>query len=378
MSTRLSITVDLQAIANNWLTLKAALGLADCAAVVKADAYGLGAKAVVAQLLSVGCRHFFVANINEAAVVRGVCEEHGIDATIYTLQGCEPHQQATFIQHRIIPVLISAAMARQWLAYSQEHLSGCLPCAIKINTGMNRLGLDPCELKALVAEHPALLHQTEAPLLVSHLACADEPDHPLNALQLATYREIYDWARALNPAVRGSLANSSGIFLGAQYHFELARPGAALYGLNPQPYASNPMQSVLTLRLPIVQLRKAPAGSFVGYGAQTQLQRDSHLATVAGGYADGFFRTAVGRMRGWVGGVYVPLMGRVSMDALVFDVTDAGAINESDSIEILGAHMTADEQGFAANTIGYEVLTRLGDRIKRHYIGRIGRRAEGL
>ena len=372
MNSRLSITVDLGAIANNWRQLNSRLGAGHCGAVVKANAYGLGAKQVAVALARAGCHEFFVANLNEGIALRSVLLAAGFDPAIYVLQGLDPHAEAAFSRHRLTPVLVSLDMVQAWLAYSQCMGSACLPCAIKLNTGMNRLGLECAEAEALCASSPELWLPTggaPSPLLVSHLACADEPHHPLNAVQLANFTRVLAAVRAINPRVRGSLANSSGIFLGPEYCFEVVRPGAALYGLNPTPLAPNPMQNVLYMALPILQLRSAAAGCCVGYGAELTLARPSRLAVVAGGYADGIFRASLGRMQGWVGGTYVPLVGRVSMDALVFDVTDVPALTSSDQIEILGEHISADQQGIAAGTIGYEVLTRLGERVRRTYKG---------
>lgn len=400
MSTHLSITVDLSAIAGNWRRLQSRLGASDCGAVVKANAYGLGMKEVSSALYQAGCQSFFVTNHEEAIELR---ECLGEVPTIYVLQGVEKGVERLFVQHALTPVLISLPMAMRWQAFTEKYLVGKrfieqnfperdlperdfpkrhaaekahaarkakntdLLCALKVNTGMNRLGVDMSELDSIIAHCPSVF-SGNAPVLMSHLACADEPEHELNAVQLNNFNQVLKSVREYYPSVRASLANSSGIFLGQDFHFDLARPGAALYGLNPTPAQSNPMQSVVSLKLPILQLRQANQGAVAGYGAEKQLDRPSLLATVGGGYADGIARRAFDGLRGWVNGCKVSLAGRVSMDTLIFDVTDVANIESATAIEILGKHINADEQGLAAGTIGYEVLTRIGDRVTRQYV----------
>ena len=387
LSARLFVSVNLPAIVENWRTLQAKVA-GECGVVVKADAYGLGMEAVAVALFVAGCRHFFVSNLTEGVALRAslsATAEHqasaalSTSASIYLLQGIEAGCERQAVQHGLTPVLISLPMALRWQQFLEttiqegenekrareiKQLSGC---AIKFNTGMNRLGLDVAELEALMTHCPLVLSMPNT-LVMTHLACADEPSHSLNTHQLNAFKEIKRSIVSRYPHIKTSMANSSGIFLGESYQGDIARPGAAIYGLNPTPGAPNPMRNVLTLTLPILQLRDAPAGTFVGYGAEGQLHRNAKLAVVIGGYADGILRAAFSDLKGWVNGSIVPMAGRVSMDALIFDVTDVPNIEEAKSIEILGDHLTTDAQGIASGTIGYELLTRLGNRIQRRYI----------
>lgn len=324
------LRVELPAIVRNWRRCAAAHG-APAAAVVKADAYGLGAARVAPALAAAGCRHFFVATPAEGEALRDTLGEGPM---IAVLDGFAPGAHP-----RLTPVLNTPERAAAETA----------PAILHIDTGMNRLGVP----------HDAA-PETRAPLLfvMTHLAVAEEPAHALNAVQARRFAA----AAARFPGVARSFANSSGIFLGAGFRSDLARPGAALYGVNPTPGQPNPMEPVVTLDLPVLQLRRVPAGESVGYGAAWVAGRDSLVATVAGGYADGI-------PRGWRGpglaeGLAVPLAGRISMDLMMFDVTDCPRPPEW--VRVLGA---VDAVAESAGTIGYEVLTRLGRRFARGYGG---------
>ena len=366
MSSRLSITINLDAVADNWRQLQRRLGAnRECGAVVKANAYGLGMAEVAERLAAIGCRTFFVANVDEGAYLRRHLAAKP-DVCIYVLQGVEAGGEQDCLDFRLRPVLISEAMVRRWANFTEQHKGE--PCAVKLNTGMNRLGLDADSLKRLLAEIPAFWVERVA-LILSHLACADEPSHVLNHHQLEGFEQALRQVRKINPAVKVSLANSSGIFLGERYCFDLARPGAALYGLNPTPERENPMRSTVRLALPILQTRDTCGQSYVGYGAEACLVGAKRLAVVAGGYADGIFRASFPKMVGRLNGVLVPLVGRVSMDTLTFDITHVEGVVEGGEIEILCEQISADAQGAIAGTIGYEVLTRLGDRVRRIYQG---------
>jgi alanine racemase len=366
VSSRLSVIINLDAIADNWRYLQSRLGAnRECGAVVKANAYGLGMAEVAECLAAAGCRTFFVANVNEGVFLRGRLAAVQ-DANIYILQGVEEGDEQACLQYSLRPVLISADMVRRWAVFCAQRQ--CESCAVKLNTGMNRLGLDVEELDGLLVESPTFWRE-HAGLLLSHLACADEPDHPLNYQQLENFERALMAVRKANPTIKASFANSSGIFLGQQYCFDVARPGAALYGLNPTPRLENPMRSTVRLALPILQTRITKQSSYVGYGAETCLQGGRRLAVVAGGYADGVFRAAFPKMVGSMNGVIVPLVGRVSMDTLTFDITEVPRGADGGHIEILGNQVSADAQGLAAGTIGYEVLTRLGERVRRVYKG---------
>ncbi|MDN3638422.1 alanine racemase [Simiduia curdlanivorans] len=360
------LTVNLRAIARNWLALSRKVGEAQCAAVVKANAYGLGMVPVARSLAHVGCRTFFVATVDEAIELR---EGLGEAPVIVVLGGVRPGREPALVANAIWPSLFSVdAIARWQRATTVADVSA--PCVVKVNTGMTRLGLDLSELANYVASPEA--RQLDVRYFMSHLACADEPAHPLNREQLGRYQEAAALAASVWPQARRSFANSSGIFLGAEWHQQLARPGAALYGVNPTPGQPNPMEPVVSLRLPIIQYRLLADSAAVGYSATATCQPGQRLAVVLGGYADGLQRQLSSRGEGVFAGRRVPLVGRVSMDATIFDVS---AIPESELppigaayIEVLNSELTVNLVASHMNTIGYEVLTSLGNRYQREYV----------
>lgn len=342
------LEIRLDDVAANWLSLKKRLKAgADCAAVVKADAYGLGAREVASALYEQSCRHFFVAHFDEAAAVRGVLAE---DALIYVLNGPHGASAQDFVHHNFIPVLNSPADAEYW----GREAAG-KPCVLHIDTGMNRLGLSAHEVAAVDLKPLGLRY------VMSHLACADDPAHPLNAGQLSAFKAL---TGALARPLRLSLANSAGIFLGPDYHFDLARPGCALYGINPAA-GPNPMRGVVTLKGKIVQIREIKEAGTVGYGATYKVSPPAKIATVSVGYADGYLRSLTGRGHVFIGKTKCPVIGRVSMDTIVVDATNADA--SSGYAEIIGGQQPVDEVAAQAGTIGYEILTSLGKRYKRVY-----------
>ena len=356
------LTIYLDAIVANWRLLAARVAPADCAAVVKADAYGLGAARVASALAAAGCRHFFVAHLDEAVALK---PHLAAGTTLSVLHGPMPGTEDVFVQHGIRPVLNSRAQIDGWRALAQR-LDRELPAAIQVDTGMARVGLAPDELQAITDDRDALAGVGVA-LIMSHLACADEPAHPANARQLRRFVE----ARRLLPAAPASLANSSGIFLGPEWHFDLARPGAALYGIAPVPGQPNPMRPVVKLEGRVVQTRSIDADTPVGYSQAWQCTRPTRIATVAVGYADGWLRALGNRISAWAGGVELPLAGRVSMDTITLDAgaLPEGALPPGSRVELLGARQGVDAVAAAAGTIGYEILTRLGTRYARHYVG---------
>ena len=272
-----------------------------------------------------------------------------------------------FISRNIIPVIVSTAMLRRWAACVVDHPQA--EAALKINTGMGRLGLEPAEFEALLDEIE-LLKAANISWLMSHFACADEPDHSLNKIQIARFHAMTEALRERGLPVRTSLANSAGVFLGQKAQSDLVRPGISLYGGNPG-LAKNPMHPVVGLQLPVIQVRELPAGEYVGYGATRHFSSPRKIATVAGGYADGIMRSLSNKGWGWLSGVKVPIVGRVSMDSTMFDITDSPAANqlkEGDAIELLGEHVSIDELAEAAGTISYEILTSFGSRYQRCYI----------
>ena len=351
------LTVDLSAIAENYRRLERELGPVPCAAVVKANAYGLGADRVAPALHSAGCRQFFVAQLGEGIALRDLLAE---DAEIFVLNGVLPGQVARFLRHRLIPVLNDLAQIEEW-----RNAGRGAPAAIHLDTGMNRLGLDPKETARLVDE-PDLLSGLKIRLWLSHLVSAEEAGNPLNEEQRRSFAAVL----ARLPAAPASLANSSGIFLGPAFHFDLGRPGVALYGVNPTPGRPNPMRPVVELAVPILQVRVVDSPMTVGYGATHRVAKKGKIATVSIGYADGYGRALSARGRCRIAGKEVPIVGRVSMDLITVDVTTLpeNAVRPGDPAIILDRHHDVDSLASEAGTIGYEILTALGARYRRRYI----------
>lgn len=368
MSARLELIINLDAIADNWRLLQQRMPVGgECGAVVKANAYGLGMQPVCSALHQAGCKTYFVANVEEGVRLRQALPALA-EANVYVLQGVDAGSERLCTQFRLRPVIVSPAMLERWYSYCRSDDAGARVFALKVNTGMNRLGLSLSELGEITQRYDTFLKAAQ-PLLISHLACADTPDHPLNTMQLARFSEAQSALLAIGAQTRCSLANSSGLFLPNSFHKDLSRPGAALYGINPTPGVANPMRRVVSLHLPVLQVHAGKQGDWVGYGGDTQLQRDSVLVTVAGGYADGLARALFPNMRGFADGTPVSVCGRISMDSVVFDVTDVVEPAAIKSVEVLGANISVDEQAKAAGTIGYEVLTGLGERLHRRYVG---------
>jgi alanine racemase len=360
-----TLSIDLAAVAANWQALTRHLLTVECAAVVKANAYGLGLKQVATALAKVGCKTFFVADLAEARIVRTRAKH----ATIYVLHGFTLEGADSFIELAARPVINSMTELAEWDAFvaARAWQGGA---ALHVDTGMNRLGVSPEEAAALAPRVQTQNHGIA--LLLSHFACADLPDHPLNAKQLQLFREL----RALYSGIPASLANSSGIFLGDATYFDLARPGAALYGINPTPGRPNPMQSVVELTGRILQIRTVAREQTIGYGATWTARRNSRIAVVALGYANGLLRagSASDEHAGGaalVAGRKCPIVGRISMDLLMLDITDLpeGAVRRGDFVTLIGGELSIDEMAAAAGTIGYEILTRLGLRCHLDYRG---------
>lgn len=358
------LRIDLDAVCDNWRALKARVGRADCAAVVKADAYGLGAARVAPALAAAGCRHFFVAHLGEGIALRPLLPAA---ATVYVLHGAPPGAEAECAAHGLVPVLNSAPQIEGWRALA-GRLGRRLPAIVQVDTGMARLGLSGQELQALAAD-PQGLQGIEPVFVMSHLACAEDQSHPANAEQLARFVA----ARRLLPPAPASFANSSGIFLGADWHFDLARPGAALYGVAPVAGAPNPMRPVLRLQAKVMQTRSVAHGEPVGYGYSWRATGAARIATVSVGYADGWLRSQSNRGVAWWNGHALPLVGKVSMDTATFDISalPPGALAPGDRVDLLNAEHGVDEIAARAGTIGYEMLTSLGRRYARSY-GAIG------
>ena len=359
------LTIDLDAVVANWRKLENQGVPAECAAVVKANAYGCGTEPVVRALAAAGCKTFFVATVDEARAARAATKS----AAIYVLSGCFQNSGDVFAELNCQPVIGDLNELAEWDVFCRRSgWSG--GAAIHIDTGMNRLGLTPQDAHGILPRIHAGDHGIT--LVMSHLACAENPQHPLNARQLTNFREIAQQFTG----VPASLANSSGSFLGPQFQFDLLRPGAALYGVNPTPDADNPMRPVVDLKTRIIQVREVERGDTVGYGATWTARRPTRLAIVSTGYADGYFRSA-GNTDGTrsadviVAGKRCPIAGRISMDLIAIDIIDLPdkAVRRGHMVTLLGDGITVDELGHHFGTIGYEVLTSLGHRYVRVYKG---------
>jgi alanine racemase len=353
------LSIDISAIEANWRTLVSRVSPAECSAVVKADAYGCGIEPVVRVLSKARCKTFFVAHLAEARRAHAVAP----DATVYVLNGIAPGSASAFADAYARPVIGSLAELAEWDAFCRTN-NWTWGAALHFDTGMNRLGLTFEEAVALSARIKNLDHGIT--LVMSHLACADNPAHPLNDRQIQQFRDL----RVMYRGVTASLANSSGIFLGPATHCDLVRPGVALYGANPTPGFENPMRPVVELKGRIVQLRSLARGASVGYGATWTAEGPSKIAIVSIGYADGYLRaTGASNASAIVAGRRCPIVGRISMDLLALNVTELpeNVVRRGDFATLLGEGITVDELAAWGGTISYEVLTRLGNRYTRVY-----------
>lgn len=360
------LTIDLVALKDNWRRLNTLAGKAECGAAVKGNAYGLGIEAVAKALWEAGCRSFFVARPKEGEELRGLLPQ----ATIYILDGLFAGQAEFYAKLNLCPALITIEEAREWAAFGRVY-GRKLPCAIHVDTGINRLGFSMPEFDSLLSDG-FTMGGLNVTLLMSHLACADDPSHPLNQRQRAAFAAV----RARLPGVAASLANSSGVFLGDGFTHDLVRPGIALYGGNPTQNAANPMLPVAILEGAVMQLREVAAGDTVGYGATWTATRPTRIAILGAGYKDGVPRALSSRQpqgpaQVFISGRRCPVIGRISMDMMAIDITDltAGSVGRGTRAEILGRHIGIDEAASWAGTISYELLTRLGSRYARLYTG---------
>ena len=351
------LEIDLAAVVANWRLLCRHHPSGAVAGVVKADGYGLGAQHVAPALYAAGCRHFFVALLDEALAIRA-----GLPgAMVAVLGGPLPGSEPDYTANDITPVLNNLAELDAWAATARQS-GRSLPGLLHVDTGMSRLGLDPRELGILQADHTRLAG-IDLRYVMTHLVSSEDPDDPLN------HRQAERFARAcagLPPAAR-SFANSSGIFLGAAWGSDLARPGAALYGINPTPGRPNPMRQTVRLTARVLAVRDISPGDSVGYNATWRAGQPSRIATIGVGYADGWHRSLSGRGTAIFDGTPLPLVGRVSMDLTTFDATDHPAVQPGSMLELLGPTQTPDDVAAAAGTNGYEVLTSLGRRFHRVY-----------
>ena len=356
------LTIDLSAIGDNYRRLQRRFTGGETAAVVKANAYGLGVAPVSKALHAAGCRRFFVATVDEAVELRGVMP----GATVHVFHGVQSQVDvAACREHNLAPVVNSLGQLTIW-AQEAARVAAPLPCILHLDTGMNRLGLSRAEAEYL-ASHTQLIEKLDVLYVMTHMACADDASHPMNPRQLAAFKALISLLPA--PSRGYSLANSSAVFLDPQYHFNLARPGVALYGCNPVHGQPNPMRPVAALHAPIVQLRELTEPGSVNYAASRHVPAGTKLATLAAGYADGLpFQL------GNTGVFYIddypcPVLGRVTMDLTVIDVS---AVPEhlarpGRMVEIFGNHCGVDTLADRAKTIPYEILTKLGKRLNRIY-----------
>ncbi len=352
------LTVDLAAIQSNYVLLQSRVSPATCGAVVKADAYGLGANEVAPVLFAAGCRHFFVAHLDEGLALRRSLSPA---AAIYVMHGVFPGGEAACAAHDLVPVSNSRAQLARWSAQARST-GRRLPAIVQVDTGMARFGFADADVDHLGED----LGHLDLRFVMSHLACADTPDHPANTEQ----RTRFEALRTRLPNAPATLAASSGSFLDGSFHFDLVRPGAALYGVAPTADAPNPLRPVIRLDAKIVQLRDVPAGTPIGYGHSVRTAGPARLATIAVGYADGYLRSGSNQGFAWSGDIALPIMGRISMDSIVLDASALpdGAVHEGSFVELIGPHRGVDAVAADAGTIGYEVLTSLGRRYHRRYL----------
>jgi alanine racemase len=365
------LTVDLAALVENWRRLKRHAGArCDMGAVVKADAYGLGLAPVAQALKNAGCKTFYVAHLDEAVTLRSAL---GRGPRIVCMHGPAPgRSEGDFVSHEIIPVLSTPGQIKAWrkFATAADVLTESF---VQIDTGMNRLGLTPAEFTAHLDDPEGFLGLHPLALM-SHLACADDPAHPMNRTQRERFASALETFRGRFPDAKGSLANSAGVLLGAGWTFDFARVGIALYGSSPTLATATspawPLVPVVRLEARILQVRRVDASSPVGYGAGALAPDGAKLATVSMGYADGFLRSASPKAMGVIDGVRIPVIGRISMDLTTFDVSALpdSSLSPGTFIEIIGTHHTVDELARESGTVGYEILTALGQRFHRRYL----------
>lgn len=363
------IVVDLAQVRANWRALARHVAPSECGAVIKADAYGVGAARIIPALTEAGCRNFFVATPEEARDARA----RAPDAAIYVLDGLIPGTAHDLMGISAVPVLASLGEVREWAAHISND-GDLPPAALHIDTGLNRLGMSADEVEEL-SRDTALLARLRLALVMSHLACADEADHPMNREQLDTFNRL----RATLPFAPASIAASDGMMLGTEYHFDLVRPGYALYGGQAAPERITPVCPVVRVCARILQVRDVARGGHIGYSASYRAHRPHRIATVAAGYADGVFRHASSTDEEPGGvvsfrGRLAPIVGRVSMDLITVDVShiEDPPPHPGDWVDLVGPELAIETVGAGAKTIGYEVLTRLGSRFHHIYLDQGG------
>lgn len=360
-----TLTIDLDAIAANWRLLRDRTAHGVATAVIKADGYGLGVEPVARTLVDAGCETLFVAHLDEAIAVLSAFVGR-VAPRVVVLNGLhDPSDAAVYAEHGIMPILNDLGQIEAWRRFCGARETR-LPALLHIDTGMSRLGLDRTETGTLIAE-PNRLDGVDLRFVMSHMACGDTPDHPMNREQRDRFADIT--ARLPRAAEGAMLAASSASFLGSDYHFDAIRPGVALFGGRPNTVAPNPMRPVVTLESRILQVRRIDPPETVGYGAAHGVEGTTMIATIAVGYADGFLRALSNSARARVGETDVPVVGRISMDLITIDVTNVPGAKAGDLVTLIDARETIDDVADKAGTIGYEILTSLGSRYARRYVG---------
>ena len=352
-ATKGRLTVSLGTIQNNYRLLVEKTKPAVCSAVVKANAYGLGIEKIAPALQQAGATDFFVATLDEGVELRDILP----NATVYILNGFQNGDERELLEKNLIPVINHQQASKNWQDLAQ--LTGKkLPCIIHVYTGLNRLGFNDKDFKndfnGLAVKY-----------LMSHLACADTPEHPMNVQQ----RKRFLTAAKQMPETKLSLAASDGIFCGPDFHFDMVRPGAALYGINPTPSLKNPMQNCVSLSVPVLQTRIVEQDGTAGYAATSLVKRGQRVAAIAIGYADGFLRGLSNKGKVFFNGAALPVLGRVSMDIIIVDLSalPENALKPGDRVEVFGPDQNPDAMAETMGMIGYEVLTALGQRFERVY-----------
>ncbi|MBB3218198.1 alanine racemase [Ochrobactrum sp. RC6B] len=351
------LTIDLAALRHNYSAIARHIAPTRAAAVVKADAYGLGASRVAPAFYDAGCRDFFVAHLGEAIALKPFLQP---DATLYVLNGLQPGTEAACARDGILPVLNSLEQIENWGALAARQ-GRKLPALLQLDTGMSRLGLSASEFERLL-ENFALLDNIDIKFVISHLASGDEPENAANARQLANMTALL----VRLPKLPVAFANSGGSFLDKSYHFDLARPGVALYGVGPE----NEIVPVLTLSARVIQVRDIDKGAAVGYGGTYVAEGPMRVATIAVGYADGWFRSLSNKGSAFFGDTRLPIIGRVSMDSITLDVSalPEGTLKLGSLVELIGPHQRLEDVARDCDTIPYEILTALGNRYARVYV----------
>lgn len=356
------LAIDLDAVRENFLNWSRKAHPGKCAAVVKADAYGLGAEVIAPAIAEAGCEHFFTALPEEAMRLRPVLP----DRNIYVFSGVQNRNIEEFQRYSLIPVLNDLDQVRCWTSLARK-LQRPLPCLIHIDTGMNRLGFDSGTLHALVRNCDEL-RWLDVRYVITHFACADDPDDEFSSAQ----RELFDELRRVLPAAPTSIGNSAGTMLGPKYAGDLARIGIALYGANPGSQPDNPSRLVVRMLSEVLQIRELDCEQPIGYGSTKRLPAGSRIATIGTGYADGLPRSLSNRGFAFIAGQRVPIVGRVSMDLTMLDVSSIPLkeLKAAKEAELIGANITLEEVAGLAGTINYEILTGLGRRARRRYLTR--------